>query len=440
MRDATTSKAAGGPEAAPAIAGAQFRTILGHYPTGVAVVTAMSPEGEPVGMTVGSFTSVSLDPPLIGFLPTRDSRTFGRLREAGSFCVNVLAADQEQTCRLFARGPLPGVPDERWKTVRWHLSPSGAPVLDDAVAWIDCALAEVAEAGDHFFVMGQVRLLEVVRPVQPLLFFQGGYGRFVPLSVPSARDDGEVIEGTRLAERARPAIESLARATGAECSVLTAAGGDLIVVAAAAPPGLPARPVIGRRIPMLPPLGEAYMAWQSPAAIDYWLARAAVTDPESASDYRRRLCLARERGWSMSLAADVAPGADAGPAGENPHEALYDALLDYSRHSLTPARKREIEQEIARMSPYYMPTDLEPGGRYDVHSLVAPVFGTDGLVTMALRLSRLPRRAAAEEVQRWAALLVETARALSAGTPDSTVQDNTLRDNTVRHAAAGGPR
>jgi len=415
MADATTGTAAGGPEAAPAIASAQFRTILGHYPTGVAVVTAMSPDGEPVGMTVGSFTSVSLDPPLIGFLPTRDSRTFGRLREAGSFCVNVLAADQEQACRLFARGPRPDVPDERWKTVRWHLSPSGAPVLDDAVAWIDCTLADVTEAGDHFFVMGQVRLLEVVRPVQPLLFFQGGYGRFVPLSVPSARDDDEVIEGTRLAERARPAIESLARATGAECSVLTAAGGDLIVVATASPAGPHARSIVGRRIPLLPPLGEAYVAWQSPAAIDYWLARAAATDPESTNDYRQRLRLARERGWSMSLAADIAPCAGDGTGGVNPHEALYDALLDYSRHTLTPARKREIEQEIARMSPYYMPTDLEPDGRYDVHSLVAPVFGADGLVTMALRLSRLPRQAAAAEVQRWAALLVETARSLSTG-------------------------
>ena len=103
MRDTTSSgsgDAAGG--AAPdamSLATFQFRTILGHYPTCVVVVTALDAAGSPTGMTVGSFTSVSLDPPMIGFLPTRDSRSFRRLRGATSFCVNVLAADQEWLCQ-----------------------------------------------------------------------------------------------------------------------------------------------------------------------------------------------------------------------------------------------------------------------------------------------------------------------------------------------------
>lgn len=394
-----------------ALANFQFRTILGHYPTGVVVVTALDGAENPIGMTVGSFTSVSLDPPLIGFLPTRDSRSFGRLRGATSFCVNVLAADQEWLCRRFAtsaKGPV----DDRWAGVAWSASPSGAPVLDRVVAWIDCTLASITEAGDHFFVLGRVEELQVVRPVQPLLFFQGGYGRFVPLSRTGAHDDGEVIAGARMAERARPALEALAAAAGAECSVMTAADGDLIVAGTVAPPGCQARSQPGRRIPLLPPLGEAYVAWQAPEAREYWLSSAAGQDQETIASYRRRLHLTRERGWSMSLAADPGGGADAVQG--DPHELLYEALHEYSWHHLTPARQRAIEQEIARVSRYYEPVELTGGQRYDVHSLVAPVYGAGGGVRMVLRLSRLPRQAAAADVERWLSLLLDTARGLSA--------------------------
>src|SRR4051794_20153480 len=83
---------------------ARFRETLGHYPTGVAVVTAMAEDGDPAGMVVGTFSSVSLDPPLIAFFPARDSWSFGRLRTANAFCVNVLASDQEPLCRQLATG------------------------------------------------------------------------------------------------------------------------------------------------------------------------------------------------------------------------------------------------------------------------------------------------------------------------------------------------
>ena len=80
----------------------RFRHVLGHFPTGVVVVTAMHEEGGPVGMAVGSFTSVSLDPPLVAFLPDRSSTSFPKIRDAGSFCINVLANDQEHVCRAWA--------------------------------------------------------------------------------------------------------------------------------------------------------------------------------------------------------------------------------------------------------------------------------------------------------------------------------------------------
>ena len=81
---------------------ALYRTVLGHFPTGVAAITSIGADGAPVGMTIGSFVSVSLDPPLVAFLPDKGSSTFPKIREAGFFCVNVLGADQEHVCRAFA--------------------------------------------------------------------------------------------------------------------------------------------------------------------------------------------------------------------------------------------------------------------------------------------------------------------------------------------------
>lgn len=379
--------------------GFQFRTILGHYPTGVVVVTALDENGVPAGMTLGSFTSVSLEPPLIGFLPTCGSRTFARMRTAKSFCVNVLAADQDWVCRRFASSSV----EDKFAGVPWHPSPSGAPVLDDVVAWIDCSFGDIADAGDHYFVLGKVTDLQVVRPVQPLVFFQGGYGRFVPLARTTAHDS-ELITGTRLAEAARPAMQALAAELKAECSALTSAGGDLVVVAASTAPGLDDRGTVGQRIPLRPPLGELWVAWQGEEAAEAWLASAPKVDEETREDYRRRLELARQRGWSMSLASSEA----------DPHARLGDALREYSSPELTPARQRTIEQEITRVSRYYAPVDLSAGARYDIHSLVAPVFGADGDVLMVLRLAQLPRRATAAQVEQWLARLLETARSLSA--------------------------
>ena len=88
-----------------------FRHVLGHYPTGVTVVTARAPDGTPIGMVIGSFTSVSLDPPLVAFFPGRSSTTWPRIMAGGAFCVNVLAAGQERLCRdVSAKEPGPDCP------------------------------------------------------------------------------------------------------------------------------------------------------------------------------------------------------------------------------------------------------------------------------------------------------------------------------------------
>mgnify|MGYP003712026671 CR=1 FL=1 len=155
---------------------ATFRRVLGHYPTGVCVVTASAEDGAPVGMVVGSFTSVSLDPPLVAFFPAKSSGSWPRIQQIGRFCVNVLASDQQPLCRqLAAPGP------DKFAGVSHRVSDNGSPIIDNVVAWIDCSLHAVHEAGDHYIVLGEVVALEVERPDRPLLFFQGNYGAFAPV-------------------------------------------------------------------------------------------------------------------------------------------------------------------------------------------------------------------------------------------------------------------
>ncbi|PQM48028.1 Flavin-dependent monooxygenase, reductase subunit HsaB [Mycobacterium talmoniae] len=156
----------------------RFRRILGNYPTGVSVITAIDADGAPAGMAVGTFTSVSLDPPLIAFLPDRSSSSFPRIRTATSFCVNVLAADQDDVCRAFAtRG------GDKFAGVAWSHAPSGAPRLHGTTAWIDCDFESITDAGDHYFVIGQVREFDGASDGLPLVFFRGGYGHITPRSM-----------------------------------------------------------------------------------------------------------------------------------------------------------------------------------------------------------------------------------------------------------------
>lgn len=151
---------------------ARFRQVLGHFATGVTVVTGEDGAG-PVGLSVNSFTSVSLDPPLVAFSVARRSTTWPRIRETGRFTVNILAADQEAVSRRFAAAGA-----DRFEGLGWHPSPSGSPVLDGALAWIDATVEAEHDAGDHLMVIGLVSGLEVAREGAPLVFYRGGYGRF----------------------------------------------------------------------------------------------------------------------------------------------------------------------------------------------------------------------------------------------------------------------
>jgi 3-hydroxy-9,10-secoandrosta-1,3,5(10)-triene-9,17-dione monooxygenase reductase component len=146
---------------------AEFCRVMGSFPTGVVVVSARY-EGNPYGMTVNSFASVSLDPLLLMFCAARDSSTWPRLRAAGRFAVSVLGADQEKVCRLFATKGA-----DRFASLPWSLNGSGQPILDNAIAWFDCVIAEVVPAGDHEIVLGSVLNVHERVGGEPLVFHRG---------------------------------------------------------------------------------------------------------------------------------------------------------------------------------------------------------------------------------------------------------------------------
>jgi len=152
----------------------EYRKTLGTYPTGVVVITAATDEG-PVGLVIGSFTSVSLDPPLIGFLPGKGSTTWPKVEATGKFCVNILAADQMDVCRAFASKD-----GTKFEAVAHRTAVTGSPIIDGVLSWIDCTIDSVAEAGDHWWVMGAIEAMNVDRDdVGPLQFFRGAYGDFI---------------------------------------------------------------------------------------------------------------------------------------------------------------------------------------------------------------------------------------------------------------------
>ena len=374
----------------------RFRETLGQFPTGVVLVTAFGHDGGPVGMIVGSFASVSLDPPLVAFFPARGSARYSRLRSSNRFCVNVLAADQEDLCRRFA---ISG--DTAFDGVSWWPSRSGTPVVEGSVAWIDCSVESVREVGDHYMVVGRVQEMEIVNPVAPLVFFQGGYGRFASRSLVAASVP-ELIPAVRMAELARPHLEDAAERLHAQCSAIAPVGHELVFVAAAGSGRGTTGPFLGMRIPLMAPFGEQIVAWMDEETQRRWLDRGGVTDPAARARLAERFVRARTREWALSLRW-------------SPEEYLrfQDELRDYTAGKSTPARVRAITETIAHFSSREEPPELSPDGRYDVQSIMMPVHCRDGKLALALLLGHVPARPAGSEVLRWIGELSRAAGAVA---------------------------
>jgi 3-hydroxy-9,10-secoandrosta-1,3,5(10)-triene-9,17-dione monooxygenase reductase component len=144
-----------------------FRQVLGHVPTTVTVVTALTREG-PAGLVVGSFVSVSLAPPLVGVFIDESSASWPPMSAAGSFTVNVLAHDQQELCARFARSG-----GDKFAELSWWESPHGNPVLPGTTAWLDCLVQQVQKLGVHFFAVAEVVGLGVAGANPPMVFHRG---------------------------------------------------------------------------------------------------------------------------------------------------------------------------------------------------------------------------------------------------------------------------
>lgn len=377
----------------PPVDSAWFRRVLGQYPTGVVVVTAMDDDGKPAGMAVGSFTSVSLDPPLVAFLPDKTSSTWPRIRTAGRFCANVLGAHQESVCRTFAAKSA-----DKFQGLRWRLSESGCPVLDDVVAWIDCDIEAVHDAGDHDIVIGRVRGLDIERQGLPLLFFQGGYGRFTPLSMAAA--DGDLLEQLRLVDIARGEMEAVASELDLECIASALVGDELVLVASAGEPRVKELPTrVGQRLPFVPPLGTLWAAWAEPAVTERWLKGVGTGDPAELVEYEQLLGRIRARGYSLGV-------------GSTGHAELERALTAQAERPRTDATNA-VRDLTRRLGQQYELTELESGEPLDVRAVAAPIFGPDGRVALVLSLYGLPDRSTADEIGRLVDRITEAARSVT---------------------------
>ncbi len=154
----------------------EFRRVLGHFVTGVSIVAARDPRtGVPHGLTVNALSSVSLEPPLVLACIEQDAISHGVLELSDGFSVNILDTDAEALSRRFAvtEG------GDKFEGVAWHEEATGAPVLDAALAWLDCRVWARHRAGDHTIFIGLV-IDAAAREGRPLVFYRGGYGRYIP--------------------------------------------------------------------------------------------------------------------------------------------------------------------------------------------------------------------------------------------------------------------
>jgi flavin reductase (DIM6/NTAB) family NADH-FMN oxidoreductase RutF len=154
---------------------AEFRRIMGHWTTGVAVVASLTADRLPCGMTANAVASVSLVPPLVLACVERRADTHDCIIDAGCFSINMLPQSDEETARRFAGDDVA----DKFRGVAWHTEITGVPILDDAIAWVDCRVHDVFSAGDHSIVVGEV-LAGNATEAEPLVYYRSGYHRLAP--------------------------------------------------------------------------------------------------------------------------------------------------------------------------------------------------------------------------------------------------------------------
>lgn len=378
-----------------------FREVMGHYPTGVVVVTGRDSEGDILAMVVGTFNSVSLDPPLVSFMPMMTSRTFARMRECSSLCINILGGEQEDIVLTIA---------QRWENkldgIDWFPSPSGDPVLSESIAWIDTTIWNTVEAGDHWIVLCRVNDMAVANPVSPLIFFQGGYGSFVSTSL-MARMDHEILPAIHAAHGARAEVEALANSIGCEVSVFTAVSCDeMATVLSATGIGVDREEGLAHRVPMVPPIGDSYVFSRPIEEQERWVDKLREASAEVKDMHRMRLEFVREHGYLLSFLP---------VEGSAAYDEMRDATKRYEKGRLTPSQERNIRESIGRASVDYRVREVDDQQVYDVGSIVLPVRDPAGEFSLTLRLGQLPPQSTGSTINTWLDEARAVVRVLEAG-------------------------
>lgn len=378
-----------------------FREVMGHYPTGVVVVTGRDSEDDILAMVVGTFNSVSLDPPLVSFMPMMTSRTFAKMRECSSLCINILGGEQEDIVLTIA---------QRWENkldgIDWFPSPSGDPVLSESIAWIDTTIWNIVEAGDHWIVLCRVNDMAVANPVSPLIFFQGGYGSFVSTSL-MARMDHEILPAIHAAHGARADVEALANSIGCEVSVFTAVSCDeMATVLSATGVGVDREEGLAHRVPMVPPIGDSYVFSRPIEEQERWVDKLREASAEIKDMHRMRLEFVREHGYLLSFLP---------VEGSAAYDEMRDATKRYEKGRLTPSQERNIRESIGRASVDYRVREVDEQQVYDVGSIVLPVRDPAGEYSLTLRLGQLPPQSAGSTINTWLDEARAVVRVLEAG-------------------------
>lgn len=373
-----------------------FRDVLGNVPTAVVAITAMDVDGQPTGMTVGSFISVSLDPPLVAFLPDKSSSTFPKIRESGRFCANILTANQEDVCRQLS---LKGV--DKFARLRWEESALGTPHLAGAIGWIDCTISDIHDAGDHFIVVGAVDSLRADHRDSPLIFLRGGYGRFASTSL-AAPAEADLYHPMRIVDQAFPAMQAAADDLGVEVLASTSIGDQLVLVGSSQATGIssPFYLRLGQRMPFRPPLAMPLIAWRGEREIQRWIDRA--DEAISASQLSEMVTRVRNRGWSLVL--------------RSPEQVRFErAVADLPLLDATAEKIAEVNDATRGLRlDNYEPGMIDPDATYSVRLITAPVFEESGDVTVVLSLYQLPRELSGAEVLRYGDRLVTAAKEVTA--------------------------
>ncbi|WP_285320379.1 flavin reductase family protein [Pseudarthrobacter sp. lyk4-40-TYG-27] len=378
---------------------AWFRYVLGQYPTGVTLITSAH-GGDTAGMVVGTFSSVSLDPPLVAFMPDVRSTSWPKIQEAGSFCANILTAGQQDVCRAFSRKA-----EDRFSANSWGDTPSGSPRLEGAAAWIDCDIENVIRAGDHDIVVGRVKALGVGESKDlPLLFLRGGYGSF---SIPSIVSPATALtRHVKVADAARPEIEALADDLELEVLVSGVVDDSVVVLTAAgvgsSPSGAPSR--VGVSFGLAAPLAPLHVAWAGEAAESRWIANArdvvGHVEPEVA---RAELQQVRDVGYAVSAGAATA--------------AEFERMVVVPSDTAAPDLSGVLPRLLERTATTGPASIDDPAG---VTSLHAPVFDSSGQVAVTLTLNGFAGTESAAHLARCRDRLLAAAAAVTeaiGGTP-----------------------